>query len=47
MQIFKRIMAVLLLTITILVVSYIVFTAKQIQPATAVTEVLYEVAKTA
>ena len=43
---FKRIMAILLLIITVLAVSYLVYTAKQIQPETAVSEVLYELAKT-
>lgn len=45
MKTFKRIMAILLLIITVLAVSYLVYTAKQIQPATVVSEVLYEMAK--
>ena len=45
MKTFKRIMAILLRIITGLAVSYLVYTAKQIQPETAVSEVLYEVAK--
>lgn len=45
MKTFKRIMAILLLIITVLGVSYLVYTAKQIQPETAVSEVLYEMAK--
>ena len=43
---FKRIMAIILLIITVLAVSYRVYTAKQIQPEAVVSEVLYEVAKT-
>lgn len=43
MKTLKRIIAVLLLFITILAVSYIVYTAKQIPPS----EVLHEMAKTA
>mgnify|MGYP004563024843 FL=1 len=43
----KRITAVLLLFITILAVSYIVYTAKQIPPENTISEVLYEVATTA
>lgn len=43
---FKRIMAILLLIITVLAVSYLVYTAKQNQPEAVVSEVLYEVAKT-
>lgn len=46
MKTFKRIMAIILLIVTVLAVSYLVYTAKQIQPETAVSEVLYEVAKT-
>ena len=46
MKIVKRIMAVLLLFITILAVSYIVYTTKQIPPENTISEVLYEVAKT-
>lgn len=45
MKTFKRIMAILLLIITVLAVSYLVYTAKQIQPEAAISEVLYEVAK--
>lgn len=45
MKTFKRIMAIILLIIMVLAVSYLVYTAKQIQPATAVSEVLYEMAK--
>ena len=45
MKTFKRIMVILLLVITVLAVSYLVYTAKQIQPETAVSEVLYEMAK--
>lgn len=43
----KRITAVLLLFITILAVSYIVYTVKQIPPDNTISEVLYEVATTA
>ncbi len=46
MKIVKRIMAVLLLFITILAVSYFVYTAKQIPPENTIPEVLYEVATT-
>ena len=46
MKIVKRIMAVLLLFITILAVSYFVYTAKQISPENTISEVLYEVATT-
>lgn len=46
MKTFKRIMAIILLIVTVLAVSYLVYTAKQIHPETAVSEVLYEVAKT-
>ena len=45
MKTLKRIIAVLLLFITILAVSYIVYTAKQIP--NAISEVLHEMAKTA
>ena len=47
MKTLKRIIAVLLLFITILTVSYIVYTAKQIPPENMISEVLYEMAKTA
>lgn len=46
MKTLKRIIAVLLLFITILAVSYIVYTTKQIPPENTISEVLYEVAKT-
>ena len=46
MKTLKRIIAVLLLFITILAVSYIVYTTKQILPENTISEVLYEVAKT-
>lgn len=46
MKTLKRIIAVLLLFITILAVSYIVYTAKQISPENAISEVLHEMAKT-
>lgn len=46
MKTLKRIIAVLLLFITILAVSYIVYTAKQNSPENAISEVLYEMAKT-
>ena len=46
MKTLKRIIAVLLLFITILAVSYVVYTAKQIPPENAILEVLYEIAKT-
>lgn len=46
MKTLKRIIAVLLLFITILAVSYIVYTTKQIPPENAISEVLYEMAKT-
>ena len=46
MKTLKRIIAVLLLFITILAVSYIVYTAKQIPPEHTISEVLYEIAKT-
>ena len=46
MKTLKRIIAVLLLFITILAVSYIVYTARQIQPKNTISEVLYEIAKT-
>lgn len=45
MKTLKRIMAVLLLFITILAVSYVVYTIKQIPPENAISEVLYEIAK--
>ena len=40
----KRIIAVLLLFVTILAVSYIVYTVIQIPPENTISEVLYEVA---
>lgn len=46
MKTLKRIIAVLLLFITILAVTYIVYTIKQIPPENTFSEVLYEVAKT-
>ena len=46
MKTLKRIIAVLLLFITILAVSYVVYTAKQISPENIISEVLYEIAKT-
>lgn len=46
MKTLKRIIAVLLLFITILAVSYIVYTVKQIPTENTISEVLYEVAKT-
>lgn len=46
MKIVKRIMAVLLLFITILAVSYFVYTAKQIPSENTVSGVAYEVATT-
>ena len=46
MKTLKRIIAVLLLFITILAVSYIVYTTKQIPTENTIAEVLYEVAKT-
>lgn len=46
MKTLKRIIAVLLLFITILAVSYIVYTTKQIPPENAISEVLHEMAKT-
>ncbi len=47
MKTLKRIIAVLLLFIIILAVSYFVYTAKQIPPENTISEVLYEVATTA
>lgn len=47
MKTLKRIIAVLLLFITILAVSYIVYKARQIPPENTISEVLYEIAKTA
>ncbi len=47
MKTLKRILAILSLFIAILAVSYIVYTAKQIPPENAISEVLYEMAKTA
>lgn len=44
MKTLKRIMAVLLLFVIILAVSYIVYTVKQIPPDNTISEVLYEVA---
>lgn len=46
MKTLKRIIAVLLLFITILAVSYIVYTAKQIPLENAISEVLHAMAKT-
>lgn len=46
MKIVKRIMAVLLLFITILAVSYFVYAAKQIPSENTVVGATYEVAKT-
>ena len=46
MKTLKRIIAVLLLFITILAVSYVVYTVKQISPENTISEVLYEIAKT-
>ena len=46
MKIVKRIMAVLLLFITILAVSYFVYTAKQISSENTISGVTYEVATT-
>ena len=46
MKTLKRIIAVLLLLITILAVSYSVYTVKQIPLENTISEVLYEVAKT-
>lgn len=46
MKIVKRIMAVLLLFITILAVSYFIYTAKQIPSENTVSGATYEVAKT-
>ena len=45
MKTLKRIIAVLLLFITILAVSYVVYTVKQIPPENIISEVLYEIAK--
>lgn len=45
MKTLKRIIAVLLLFITILAVSYVVYTAKQIPPENIISEMLYEIAK--
>lgn len=47
MKTLKRITAVLLLFVTILAVSYIVYTVKQIPPDNTISEVLYEVSTTA
>lgn len=46
MKTLKRVIAVLLLFIIILEVSYVVYTAKQIPPENTISEVLYEIAKT-
>lgn len=46
MKTLKRIIAVLLLFITILAVSYIVYTERKIPPENTISEVLYEIAKT-
>lgn len=45
MKTLKRIIAVLLLFITILAVSYVVYTIKQIPSENTISEVLYEIAK--
>lgn len=47
MKTFKRIIAILSLIIIVIAVSYFVYTAKQIPQKNIVSEVLYEVAKTA
>lgn len=47
MKTFRRIMAVLLLLLTILIVSYVVYTARQITVDEGVSEVIYEMATTA
>ena len=47
MKTLKRIVAVLMLLIVILTVSYFVYTAKQIPQENTISEVLYEVATTA
>ncbi len=47
MKTFRRIMAVLLLLLTILIVSYVVYTARQIPVDEGVSEVIYEMATTA
>lgn len=44
MKTLKRIVAVLMLLIVILTVSYFVYTAKQIPQENTISEVLYEVA---
>ena len=46
MKTLKRIIAVLLLFITILAVSYVVYTVKQIPPENTISEVMYEITKT-
>ena len=46
MKTLKRIIAVLLLFITILAVSYVVYTVKQISPENTISEELYEIEKT-
>ncbi len=46
MKTFKRIIAILLLIIIVLAVSYFAYTAKQIPPENTISEVLYEVATT-
>lgn len=46
MKTLKRIIAVLLLFITILAVSYVVYTARQIPFGNTISEALYEIAKT-
>ena len=46
MKIVKRIMVVLLLFVTILAVSYFIYTAKQISSENTVSGVAYEVATT-
>lgn len=47
MKTFRRIMAVLLLLLTILIVSYVVYTARQIPVDEGISEVIYEMATTA
>lgn len=47
MKTFKRIMAVLLLLLTILIVSYVVYTARQIPVDGGISEVIYDMATTA
>lgn len=42
MKTFRRILAILSLIIIVLVVSYFVYTAKQIPPDSTISEVIYE-----